>query len=570
MQRTLQYSKTDLTFSNLCASELNELCDHLCESTSEKSLSLSHLQWDVPDISSTKYSAAAVVLSKMIAQNYSLKKIELSDKLKEDDETLLITALKRNLDITQFNMQCSDESQAIVNIIIERNKQFRIAQRILINELLRNFINAEPALHDMLEELRTINESNATADEVSLILFQTKMRAHFSESLHSANIQQTIDLIKKLKMAGIKQGISALQASAALNHMEYAYALIKSGCDPDTESFRGESALEMAVIEGHMGMVKLLCENGASKTKRSSNGKTPFETALESRNDAIAAYLDPSASAKDKKKHLAKRNLVVGFGVNIFNEMHQERHIRSFNAGGSKREGMAILTEYLRKFADHHNHPKLQLIANQFQSSYEALDLTPDAMALKLNSAGVLHNMTGCLSHLTGLAIHKLDEQTYQLTLSDRGLLMHRAPKNLFNDKKPALQSLTFSAAVLTDILQMIVAARNEVQEVAENMLFHDIPRIAKSEWKYHANSLHAAIKSGTCFFSNFKPLVQDEFYHFFGDRYGKKLYKEFTLFLRAELLRDYEQFAETDDEYAFLAENKVLETRAKFITDYT
>lgn len=490
-------------------------------------------------------------------------------RTEKQDAKLLLDALKQNFDITQFSIKCDDELQEIINIILERNKQFRSAQKILINQLLKNITATDETQKYLLDELRTINASTATADEVSYILFQLYLRSQFSNTELSSKVQQTIALIKKLKIVGINHGINALQASAALNHHDYVSALIQTGCDLESPNFRGETALDLAVIEGHFSMVKLLCENGASKTNRSRNGKSAFEYALECRRDDIASYLAPDASAISNKKYLAKRNLVIGFGVSIFDEINHERNIRAYNNGGSRHEGMALLTEYLKRFVDQRGLPKLQIIASQFQSSFDAIDCTPDELAARLNSKGMLFTQTGCLSHITGVSMHKLDNQTYRLTLSDRGLFMSRAPENSFDDRKPSLQSLTFPASALKEILNIIVAARYEELEQAEKMLFDDIPHLANSEWKYHANSLHSSLKSGTCFFSNLKPLLLDEFYNIFGSRYGKRAYKEFTLFLRTELLRDYEQFAEADDPYVFLAEQHILEKRAGFITSY-
>src|SRR3990167_6291973 len=169
-------------------------------------------------------------------------------RTENQDARLLVDALKRNFDITQFTLRCDDELQDTINIILERNKQFRSIQKILINQLLKNITDVNETQKDLLNELRTINASNATADEVSYILFHLHMRSQFSHPDLSSKAQQTIALIKKLKVVGINLGMNALQASAALNHLDYVSALIQSGCDLESANFRGETALDLAVV----------------------------------------------------------------------------------------------------------------------------------------------------------------------------------------------------------------------------------------------------------------------------------------------------------------------------------
>lgn len=565
-----QYFQHNLAFSNLNDSELLQLCQHLSESSKEKSLTLSGMNWGSDNTDSTEPTTTAKNLGGMIMNNYGLKTIELGGSAGEYDRKFLIEALKHNFDITQFTFPCTEAEHEIIDSILERNKQFRMLQKILINELLLSIGSVNAALKKTLAELRTVNESNATADEVSYLLFHANMQSQVSEPKAFAHIQQTVNMLKRLKGAGLSAGINAIQAAAALNRFDLATALVQLGADVNAYNFRGETALDITVIEGHFEMVKFLCANGAAATRPNKTGRTSFELAIENRRTAIAAHLDPDASFDKKHTYIAKRNLVIGYGVSIFDEINQQRNVHAYDAGGGKREGMALLAEYMQKFAAHrYNHPKLTAIANQFQTSLEMIDATSEELAIKLNSSKTLHTMTGCLSHLTGATIHKLDEQTYELVLADRGLFRSRAPQNTYDDKRPSLQSLTFPAAVLPDMLNIIVSARTEPREQAEKMLFDSIPLIAKSSWKYHANSEQSSLKNGTCFFSNLKSLALHEFHHAFGSSCGKKIYKEFTLFLRTQLLRDYEQFSESEDPYTFIASAKIADKKAKFIKLY-
>lgn len=570
LRSTITSDSLALSHSSLGQEEFERICSN---HYNKKSLKISQIQWKTGNSKSAKPSATAITLAELITQNDSLKEIQLDGTPNHVDTATLIRALNRNFDIVQFDMQCSAEMQKSINIILERNRQFRIAQNILLEKLFADLGDIPDGLYDLIDCVRSTAHSDATADQVSYELFNACMRSTslfppVSDQIQQT-IQQTIDMIKRLKVAGLHYGTNALQAAASLNLPEHAKKLVKSGVNLDIANFRHDNALTMAVSEGHFEIVKLLCENGASKTSQDPPGRTAFEHALSNRRHEIADYLDPAATPVFKKKYFAKRNMIIGFGVSIFDKNHPPSEIAAYNGGG-KREGISIIAEYFAKFAARHPHnPKLLRIAEHFQAGIDIVDLSPDELAAKLQTKGISHTITGFMSHICGTSFFKNADGSYQLFLSDRGFFLHRAPIYSDTDKQPCLQSINVPAAVLPAIIKIIISARSESMEVAEQMLFSDIPRLAQSQWRYDDNSLQSGLKWGTCFFSNIKALLLNEIHYIFGTHDGKKLYKEFTLFLRSELLRDYEQYAEESDPYVFLAKKKVQEKSAVFMAKF-
>lgn len=544
--------------SNLNPDQLHELFMNLEYFNSYKNLQITQMQWS---------AEASRDLSKMLVSNYGLKSIDLDGTPDTNCQKIVLSGLNRNFDIIQFNMPCGIEFQRRFKRILERNFQFRITQRMLVDKLIASTTCKTQHIKDIFDGINNINHTEATADEVSEVLFHAYMRTQFDFPEISESIQGVITTLKKLKRAGRNNDVTALQAAAALNMADYVTGLAVHGADIDSQNILGQTALLTAALDGKIEVVKILCEHGADKSLKSNTGVNAFHAAVYNRWDEIADYLQPDASPDMRQRILSKRNLIIGFNPRLFQSLPEfdDATIRSY--GGGNREGFALLAEYLDKFSQlHESDTKMKCIAVNFHTAVDNVCQPANIKLAALDKNGILHFMTGCIHHMAGITIKKTLPTGYQLMIADRGLFYANDISSESDDEdqqQPCLRSIKIPDKHILSILTMLESAAIEIADAAENILFTEIPRLVKSKWKYHAESTHSTLKSGVCFFGNIKPLLRHEFQQAYNRDEGFKKYKEFTSFLRTALRHDYAKYADSDDPYLFIANKRIEEKYA-------
>lgn len=531
---------------------LHDLCEHLSDSHYEKSLVLTGLIWD---------DTTSLMLARTLARNYGLKTVTLDGIPDQDEENVILAGLKRNIDILEFKLECSNECEKEIKWILQRNFQFRIAQRLLVDALIRDASCDSEHGKNTIADICKINQSEATANEVSEVLFHARMKTQFEEPALSEQIQLTRDLLRQLKNAGIEHDVTALQAAAVKNMPEYVSGLIQLGADVNLQNARGQTVLLAAATRGNLNIVKILCENGADKSIADHGGTTAIKAALENRRFDIVNYLSPDMNAQHMRRLISKRNLVVGLGPMLFQSLPEFSKTNFHYFGGTPIEGFAILSESLKQFCAIHPYDNtLKRITNGFQTALNTKLLDTDAQLKMLKRDGKLHTVSGCIDHLVGITVQSLSDSDFEMTLADRGLFSSRLKTNKNNDKIPSIQSIIISKKLLGETLELINQAADLDLDTAEKILFGIIPLMTGNTWKPVTNMHQSKLKSGTCFFSNIKTLLRYEFQQSYPAQTGYSLYKKFSLFLRERLINDYEKFTHDEDPYLFISKRKLDE----------
>ncbi len=114
--------------------------------------------------------------------------------------------------------------------------------------------------------------------------------------------------------------------------------------------------------------------------------------------------------------------------------------------------------------------------------------------------------------------------------------------------KYACVKSMVFDDQYLPTVISKLFEADRLPQEVAINILDKELPELIHAEYKENPNVAQSRFKGGMCYIANPKALLRNEFDKHFGAIPGKDKYKEFTLFMRSEALKDYESTHSTED----------------------
>ena len=84
---------------------------------------------------------------------------------------------------------------------------------------------------------------------------------------------------------------SALFSSAAARRPDIAEILLAKGANPDLRAEAGFTVVHSAAISGQIDLATLLLKYGADLNVQDTSGKTPLAHAIESKKDAMVAWL---------------------------------------------------------------------------------------------------------------------------------------------------------------------------------------------------------------------------------------------------------------------------------------
>jgi ankyrin repeat protein len=85
--------------------------------------------------------------------------------------------------------------------------------------------------------------------------------------------------------------VSALHSAAAARRPDIAEMLLAKGANPNLRAEAGVTVLHEVAITGQLDLAAMLLKHGADVNAKDNSGKTPLAYAIESKRDAIAAWL---------------------------------------------------------------------------------------------------------------------------------------------------------------------------------------------------------------------------------------------------------------------------------------
>jgi uncharacterized protein len=85
--------------------------------------------------------------------------------------------------------------------------------------------------------------------------------------------------------------VSALHSAAAARRPDIAEMLLAKGANPNLRAEGGFTVVHETAITGQIDLAALLLKHGADLNARDNSGKTPLAHAIESKKEAIVAWL---------------------------------------------------------------------------------------------------------------------------------------------------------------------------------------------------------------------------------------------------------------------------------------
>ena len=85
--------------------------------------------------------------------------------------------------------------------------------------------------------------------------------------------------------------VSALHSSAAALRPDIAAILLARGANPNVRAEAGVTVLHEVAVTGQIDLAELLLRHGADVNARDNAGKTPLAHAIDSKRDAMVAWL---------------------------------------------------------------------------------------------------------------------------------------------------------------------------------------------------------------------------------------------------------------------------------------
>lgn len=85
--------------------------------------------------------------------------------------------------------------------------------------------------------------------------------------------------------------VSALHSSAAARRPDIAALLLAKGANPNLRAEGGVTVFHEVAVTGQIDLAELLLKHGGDLNATDSSGKTPLARAIDSKKDAMAAWL---------------------------------------------------------------------------------------------------------------------------------------------------------------------------------------------------------------------------------------------------------------------------------------
>jgi hypothetical protein len=165
------------------------------------------------------------------------------------------------------------------------------------------------------------------------------------------------------------------------------------------------------------------------------------------------------------------------------------------------------------------------------------IEISPHVIPQEKGQMSILP--AGCKGHAFYFTVQKKDSDKYELTMCERGLLTSLS-------MKAKMRTIEVNENELKEIIKKLPEIDSMPMLKAAKELFGPLTfasgKMFGKQFKYKEGLNSKHFKDGVCSFANLKTAVKDIMIQEYGIKEGNKLYKEFTLHLRKEELKNAQQ----------------------------
>ncbi|MHB1948532.1 MAG: ankyrin repeat domain-containing protein [Gammaproteobacteria bacterium] len=507
--------------------------------------------------------------------------------------SIFLKALSNNVNLLSCTIDFIEpKQQEKLQELIKRNIYLLKAVALITYEFLETQLTGEYR-EDIQEKINDLKANILSIDDYETTIFKlakalTELEKKFENPEIIRLFQQNKSAIKMI-IDYTLEGYTPQFFAAYWGCKDFLVKLNELNLPMQVSLHNGTTPLHLAAHFGFLSITELLVDEfKCNPDAKNINDKTPADLAYAAKHTLILEYLksksdkkvDDKEMARDERLNLAGRRLYAVLGGKKISQLVPTQGTTVHGSGGEDLEGYETLAHFLKQYESKYSDEKDRDVRKKIQKIYANLTaaktLTPKPPAEvktiaelmqhlesqkqdiiseiyhKLSGAAVGDRqllLSGFITHLVGISIEK-KAHTYVMSIADRGYFYR-----MINPKQPAkgvsLLTLEFDAQHLQAVLEQLFAANITSKDVAEKMLFETIPKMVNATYQKNTQILQSKFKEALCYFGNPKTLLYEEFVKEFGFDKGKKMYKDFTLFMRERAVAEFTELAGLENKFS-------------------
>lgn len=528
----------------------------------------------------------------LLSQNKTIKSVMIDATFSDAWQAQILNYLKSNATLTDVAIHLKPENEKKLQEILHRNQQIHVASHLFLVKLLNGYNDLKQKMaitklstDSAFASLQMLIINNASYLQIMNALENLRSLKVFQDTVNLLNLKffddaivSTLSLMKQMIDVCLESGMTPLHGAVSKGYMEFIDPLVKSfAANVNAADNKGETPLAYAInsLQGQQALevVKYLLDNGADPNILSHSGYNALHVAISAGNNEMIELLKPYMRQQvNVEKYLTSRRLHYGFGAV---KLHLNKQLPLLE-GGIINEAVVTLSTYLDKFIASQQQTLSQnllynTLSNHFKAIADNTRLTPNEQFKILKQNNLLMIYSGFVGHVVGVVITATTAGKYKISIAEKGFFMSSAPYAKTDPtKRSSIQSIEVEPKDILTVLSGLHDITNKSSSDAREFIFKTIPKLVKNQWQYDQTLTQTPLKAGLCFFGNMKTLLLNEFVKVYSDyALGLQKYKEFTLFLRKELLKDYKKVADPGDPYISLCEQIIKEKEEKFMKKF-
>lgn len=500
-------------------------------------------------------------------------------KLTAENLYVLSIYLKNNLVLKKLNVNVSGMQNDLdeMNAAIERNQELYLIIYLMTQEVLSeikkfysnsHFLEIEKKLKE--DKRSSFNFLYNTVNEL-----HQKILADDDKLIDCLNLLSEFIAVIDTFSACCLEGVSPITILSTMNLPDYLQKLIEQGANITKKSTTDLSPLQSAMQCAAIDNLKYLLINHRNRLQDEIS-KPPFliHAAMLNNNELSKLIAEKFILNYKKEDIIQARRLFYVLGGKKINDAANTENTIFNGEGGNHDDAIDTLIMYLERFSRKPLSDSTRVIIDQLITLFKnEIDTTVDLPCRTLiellensyaNRVGEVKKIvdflkngkqgsekivhSGFFRHYIPCYIKKKNDHQYILVIADKGPL-RREQTRLNKDKHFNLNQLIFSEDHLEEVIQLLCITKETHQKRAAEIIFEEIPKITNAEYKNLAIE-QSMYKAGICYFSNFKSIIYYRLVDALGSVEGKKIYKNFDLFIRSNVVNDSIKYFGSENVY--------------------
>ncbi len=353
------------------------------------------------------------------------------------------------------------------------------------------------------------------------------------------------------------KGKSALHLAAERGHEKTIELLIQNKAEPNVRTtIMSLTPAHLIAQNGHENLISCLNQWGMDFRLKDKDNKAPIDLAYEAGRVDVVELLKKIGSASPQFNVDLQQFFSVFGGSKKLPTLLDKDSANVFEGiGGNGVKESAFLRYYLEKFFDSRKEidpQKIQKILNGliYTKVKQLFDNRIDEKNLEnlvnklIEKGDAILISTGLIDHHIPARLEKIKDKVV-LKLYDKGAFRGSELPNSNDKKVYCVRVLEFPDDKLDkigDVVKLLLDRKDESREIAIDKLFFKIPELVDSKYVFSQDITQKPSKFTKCYLSNNHIVLLDLMVEAFGDSEGKNLYKEFTIFRRKEIAKDFKE----------------------------